>query len=47
MMEASVNSCLFSSGNVTFEKCTVNALTNNEAILKYNNCTVDGEPYSN
>ena len=47
MMEASVNSCIFSSGNVTFEKCTVNALTNNEAILKYNNCTVDGEPYSN
>mgnify|MGYP000494191470 FL=1 len=47
MMEASVNGCTFSSGNVTFEKCTVSALINNEAILKYNNCTVDGEPYSN
>ena len=49
MMEAIINGCNFKNSNITFEKCTIlnSNIETSGPTVKYTNCTVDGEPYSN
>ena len=47
VMNSTINDCVFASGNIMFKDCEMSQNANNGATIKYNNCTVDGEPSSN